>query len=201
MQRQSLLFNCVCSVSGLAAFTVLFNFANPVQALPDQSVQTVVQWAKQHRVLSPLRRGISELGNMPFYTTEGKLKTGNFVFSMSPDPQDRRVRKETIVSSTPQKPQEFTRTNVNGLNLIQQTYDQAIVNDFRQSKYIARVRYNNQDVRFYQGRSFGYMTTDFKPLSTGEKYFNHFTILPLSQLNREIFFEQQCSQQSMDGCE
>lgn len=201
MQRQTLLSNRFRRISGMAAFALLLNLATPAQALPDQSVQTVVQWAKQHRVLSPLRRGISELGNQPFYTSGAALKTGNLVFSMSPDRADRQVRKETIVSSNGQKSERFTRTNINGLNLINQIYDRAIVNDFRQSKYVAQVRYNHQEVRFYRGQSFGYMTTDFKPISPGEKYFNHFTILSLSQFDREISFQQQCSQQSMDGCE
>jgi hypothetical protein len=179
------------------ALTFIFSLTNSAQALPGESVQTVKSWASQHSVLSPLKRGIAELSGMPFYNSQGKLPNGTIEFSMSPDAKDQRSQEETIAFGTAKPFDGFTRQN---LGLIAQMFSPEIAEDFKRSRYVARVDYTAHEKRFYQGRTFAYSTTEFKESLGGKQYY-HFTVLPLQNLNGAIQGERQCRQQSAGGCE
>ncbi|MBW4439988.1 MAG: hypothetical protein KME10_01875 [Plectolyngbya sp. WJT66-NPBG17] len=180
----------------LTAFTLVCSLSNPAHALPGESVQTVKNRVTNNSALSPLDRGIAELSGLPFYTSQGKLPDGGIVFSMSPDRQDQRSQQETIAFETSKSFAGFTRQN---LKLIQQMFGGSIAEDFRRSSYVARVDYVHIENRFYRGKKFAYTTTEFKQSNDGRKFY-HFTVLPLKDLNGEIRADQQCRQQSENGC-
>lgn len=186
---------CVAGLSVLA-----LNFVSSAQALPGQSVQTVSQWAKQHPLLSPFKRGIGELSGLPFYTSQAKVQTGVINFLMNSDRADKQSREETIAYGTKTAFDGFTRTNTKGLDLIRSIYDQAMVNDFQKSRYVARVDFNPYEYQFFRGQRFGYIALRFKQANQGERFF-HFKVVPLSDLNGKIAGTQQCRKQSAFGCE
>ncbi|MBW4417910.1 MAG: hypothetical protein KME13_01625 [Myxacorys californica WJT36-NPBG1] len=194
----------VISVIGLTL--AFLGTASSAQALPGQKIQTVLQWAQKHSLLSPFKRDIGELSGLPFYTSEAKVKGGSIVFAMNPtDQTDIVVGEEAIAYRTQSNRANaaFTRTNTEGLNLIRSIYTQPlanVANDFQQSKYVARVEFNHVDLRFFQGKRFGYTTLEFKEPSQGERFY-HFKVIPLKDLNSAILSEQQCRKQSADGCE
>jgi hypothetical protein len=179
------------------AFSLALSLTAPARAIPGDSVQTVKTWVTQHSLLSPLKRGVSELSNLPFYTSEAKLPNGTLVFSMSPDRQDKISQKETIALSATQPFAGFTRQN---LAVIQQIYGGTIASDFRAAQYVANVDYNMLENRFFRGKQFAYRTTTFKQPSDGKRFY-HFTVLSLKDLNGEISSDRQCRKQSAFGCE
>lgn len=180
----------------ILAFTLVCNFANSAYALPGESVQTVKNKIANHSAFSPLKRGIGELSGSPFYTAQAKLPNGNLVFSMNPDRQDQRSQRETIALGATKPFAGFTRQNV---GLIQQTFGNTTSQDFVRSQSVAKVDFNQLEKRFYRGKSFAYITTEFKQPSNGTRYY-HFTILPLRDLNAELQADQQCRQRSADIC-
>lgn len=180
----------------ITAFTLVCSLSSPARALPGDSVQTVKNLIAQNSVLSPLKRGIAELSGQPFYTSQGKLPNGTIVFSMSPDSQDQRSQRETIAFSTAKPFAGFTRQN---LELIQQMLNRSVSADFGRSQFVARVDYTDVEKRFYQGKTFAYITTTVKQPNAGQKFY-HFMVLPLKDLDREIQADQQCRQRSANGC-
>ncbi len=78
-------------------------------------------------------------------------------------------------------------------------FNQSTAADFGRSQYVARVDYTDVEKRFYQGKTFAYITTTFKQANEGQKFY-HFTVLPLKDLDREIHADQQCRQRSANGC-
>lgn len=180
-----------------AAFTLIFSLSNSAHALPGDSVQTVKNRVAKQSVFSPLKRGIAELSGLPFYMSQAKLPNGNLVFSMTPDRQDQRSQRETIAFGTTKPFSGFTRQN---LGLIQQMFGSSISADFQRSQYVARVDYTGVEKRFYRGKTFAYTTTAFQQPNQGQKFY-HFTVLPLKDLDAAIQADQQCRQQSANGCE
>lgn len=180
------------------------SFSEAALALPGQSVSTVVQWSQNHPILPKLKREIAELSGQPYYISETKIDAGTVVLNVSPaDNNDTKVAEETIAFRTPQPATvfDFNRTNTKGLSLVERIYSRAIANDFRTSKYVARVEYPNRDLRFYQGRLFSYVTIRFKDASEPGEHFYHFTMMPLKGLATEVSNEQVCYQQNPEsGC-
>jgi hypothetical protein len=189
--------NRILCIAGLT--TVVLNLSPSAQALPGQSVQTVTQWAKQHPLLSPFKRGIGELSGMPFYNSQATVKTGTIYFSMNPDQRDKQSREETIAYSTKTQFDGFTRTNAKGLDLIRSIYGPAIVSDFQKSRYLARVDFNPHEEQFYRGQQFGYHVVRFKEARQAERFF-HLSVVPLSDLDTMITNSRLCRKQSAFGC-
>jgi hypothetical protein len=180
----------------ILAFTFVCSLANSAHALPGESVQTVRSRIANNSMFSPLKRGIGELSGQPFYNAQAKLPNGSLFFSMNPDQQDQRSQQETIAIGATKPFAGFTRQNV---GLIQQIFGSTPSQDFVRSQYVARVNFNQLEKRFYRGKSFAYITTEFKQPTDGRKYY-HFTVLPLKDLNALIQADQQCRQQSADIC-
>lgn len=198
--RQGLL-NPKFSILAIATVTLALGVSTSAQALPRQRVQTVVQWAKQHPILSPLKRGIGELSGLPFYNSQAKVNLGTFTFAMNPDRADQIVKNETIALATKTAFPGFTRTHSAGLNLIGKIYDQKLTTDFQKSAYIAKVSFNDYELKFYRGKTFGYVTTDFKSAAQDGQKYHHFGVVSLGDLSGRITATQQCRQQSAYGCE
>jgi hypothetical protein len=190
--------NHILCIAGLTALTL--NLSPAAQALPGQSVQTVTQWASQHLQLSPFKRGIGELSGMPYYSSQATVETGTINFLMNPDRTDTRSREETIAYGAKPQFAGFTRTNAQGLNLIQSIYDRGLVVDFQKSRYVARVDFNPHEHQFYRGQKFGYIITRFKEANQGVRH-NHFTVVPLNELGGRLSRLQQCRKQNAFGCE
>lgn len=185
----------------LAGMTIALSFGAlaPAHALPGQSVDTVLKWANSHKVLSPLTRGIGELSGQPYYTTQAKTEAGNFVFTMNPD--KNQAKEETIALRTSKFSQMiFTRTNPTGLTLIQQVYNSPLATDFRNAKYIANVDFLGQQLRFYEGKNYGYITTEFKQPSEGQRFY-HFSVVSKSDLKPILASDRACQQRNPAGCE
>ncbi|NDJ19543.1 hypothetical protein [Myxacorys almedinensis] len=190
------------SVFGLT-LALYLGTVSSAQALPGQNVQTVMRWVQNHALLSPFERGIGELSGLPFYNSQAKVENGTVVFAMNPtDRTDKIVGEEIIAYQTQSNAGNtiFTRTNSEGLGIVQRIYDQSLTNDFQKSKYVARVEFNYVDLRFFQGKRFGYSTVSFKQPTDGQ-WFYHFRVISLENLNGLILGEQQCRRQSADGCE
>lgn len=179
----------------ILAFTFVCSLANSAHALPGESIQTVRNKIASQSAFSPLKRGIGELSGSPFYTAQAKLPNGDLFFLMNPDRQDQRSIEETIAFGATKPFAGFTRQNV---ALIQQTFGSATSQDFVRSQYVARVNFAEYEKRFYRGKTFAFVTTEFKQPHQGRKHY-HFAILPLEELNRYIEADQRC-RQSEDLC-
>lgn len=189
------------SILAIATLTLALGAGTAAQALPGQKVQTVVQWAKQHSILSPLKRSIGELSGLPFYNSQTKVNLGTLFFAMNADRADQISQAETIAVGTKSAFSGFTRTNGSGLSLVGKIYNQKLTTDFVRSSYIAKVSFNDYEIRFYRGQSFGYVTTDFQSKNQDGQKYHHFGVVPLGSLAGRVTSTQQCRQRNAFGCE
>lgn len=184
------------------SLTLLLGIGQPALALPGQTPQTLMRWSEQHTFLNKLKQGTSELSGLPYYTTEAKKPNSGVRFTASPvSATNPRIEEETIVFRTTQSPSTFafTRNNRQGLDLIQKVYGAAITRDFGTAKYVARVEYPDLTLQFYRGGSFGYITTQFKPMAGQQERFYHFSVIALNQLGDRVTTEQRCQKQNPQG--
>ncbi|BAY13926.1 hypothetical protein [Calothrix sp. NIES-2098] len=130
----------------LSALTVTLSF-NPANALPGQSITTVVNWAKTRATLPTLRYNSEAHG---YEGTKGKL-----YFYADVTSQNGTVTKEGITVSGDSS-LKFTKKNAKAIKLIQDIYNSKIANDFQQSRYVTKI---DRD-QFYRGENYGYIAAE-----------------------------------------
>jgi hypothetical protein len=150
----------------------------PTNALPGENVATTLKWAKTNPQLPTLEYSSETLtysgtqGNLQFFISVVDT-SDNFIYT-SPNPPAWTVRSETIEVKQDSNI-KFSQKTTKSIKLIQNIYNLNIANDFRNSRYVAKINGMN----FYEGKLFAYITIDSSVNSSWE-------IIYLESLSQEI---------------
>ncbi|MCC5618126.1 hypothetical protein LC605_24185 [Nostoc sp. CHAB 5836] len=166
------LFNAV-----LSAIAVILAIT-PANALPEQSINTVVKWAKTRPLLPTLRYNSEAYG---YDGTKGKL-----YFYADVTAENGTVTKEGITVSGDSS-LKFTTKNAQAVKLLQNIYNSNLANDFQKSRYITKV---GRD-QFYRGQKFGYIAAEVQGGSALQ-------IIPLRNVQKFIDNAQFCQTNQCD---
>ncbi|HEY9694708.1 MAG TPA: hypothetical protein V6D15_21115 [Oculatellaceae cyanobacterium] len=165
------------SFSAVSVIAMIFAVV-PVYALPGQSINTVIKWAKTKPQLPTLKY------NSDAHGYDGTKK--NLYFYADVPSQNGKVIKEGITVSNDSSIR-FTQKNAKAVKLIQNVYNSTIANDFRTSKNVIKV---GRD-QFLRGQKFGYITAEVQGGSAWQ-------ITSLSTLQEEINNARYCQTHQCD---
>ena len=163
--------------SALSTLAVVLVVA-PAHALPGQSINTVLKWAKTKPQLPALTYSSEAHGY-------GGNK-GNLYFYADVTAENGTVTKEGITVSVDSSI-KFTTKNTKAVKLLQDIYNSNIANDFSQSRNITKV---GRD-QFYQGKKYAYITA---AVQNG----TNFQIIPLNNLQEAIKNAKYCQTHQCD---
>lgn len=163
----------------LSGIALLLSTA-PAHALPGQNLETIREWSKKSFVLPP---ALVYNPDYDAYTGIRTIKDGMLALSVKVDPQDKTSVHEQVVTLLNRPGFAFTRSNLQGLKLVEQIYNPQIAEDFRTSKFVAQVG----EVDFYQGDQFVY-TTHNRFL----RGIRRFDVIPVDNLKQAIDREVFC---------
>lgn len=151
--------------------------------LPGQSLDTVRRWTTENPVIPEIIYNPEVQG----YTGLETIQGGLIAFLVRVNPENNQVTQEQITTLVGTTNLAFTRDNEPGLELLGRVYDAGLVNDFRESRYVAKVGTR----RFYQGERFAYIASD-RPLNDAVR----FNIIPITNLRQAIEQAKFCQVQT-----
>lgn len=154
----------------------------PAYALPGQNIKTVIKWSRNHAKISPLISVKKLEEDYQDYSSKTSFEKYSVSFDIWLNSQGI-VTQETIDARNYENNRvnlEFTKNNNNGLQLINMIYDQTIVNDYQNAKYVDMVKIGGLGlIKFYRGKKYAYEIW-------GDGGSHQFTIIPLKDLVSRI---------------
>jgi hypothetical protein len=162
------------AVSALAVVLAV----TPANALPGQSIDTVIKWAKTKAQLPTLTYNSEAHGY-------GGAKA-NLYFYADVTAPNGTVTKEGITVSGDSSI-KFTTKNTKAVKLLQNIYNFNVANDFQKSRYVKKI---GRD-QFYRGQKFAYITAAVQDGT-------NFQIIPLSKLQEFMDNAKYCQTNQCD---
>lgn len=165
----------------VGAFIALsVSLSTTAYALPDQSFDTLQQWANSNALLAGLRPVEKLEEGYPDYRVTHNLAGADFTFEVYLNP-DRTVYSEVIDYRTYRgghRSLTFSPSNSHGLGLIRRIYGPTFVRAFQNATPVAEISLAGT-LRFYRGADYAYQVWTSPQAHS-------FTVLPLQDLDRVI---------------
>lgn len=160
--------------------TVVMGISKPVNALPNQNINSLIDWSEQHSFL-PKLTPVKKLENgYPDYSSNRNFQGGSLSFNVYKN-QTNIVTSETIDYRTYEGGDRnlvFAKNNQSGLRLIEKVYGSSVKKDFQNSKYVTQLPLDGY-LRFYRGEKFAYQVWIAKSA-------HQFTVISNNQLQQTI---------------
>ena len=174
------------AIISIVLTTCTLNFAQSAYALPGQDITTVIKWSERHPILSKLNYAETRVKkDEPDYYTEASFNGGISHLRLNVWVNaKKKVTLEEIQYTSETSLMKCNRNDFNFLQLIQQIYDHAIADDFRDSKYVSMVG----EERFFKGKKYVYHTWDSVPNGNFQ-----FTVIPPNNLESEMKQPRYCN--------
>ncbi len=156
--------------------------ATSANALPGQKLTTIRQWSSESLLLPP---NLVYNPEYAAYTGMRTIEGGLLALYVKIRPQDNISVWEQVVTQVNAPNLSFARNDREGLTLIERIYSAEIAEDFRTSKYVARIG----ETKFYQGSQFAYTVLE-------QSGIRRFSVIPVSNLKQAIQREVACQTDS-----
>lgn len=158
--------------------------ATSANALPGQDIAAIRTWTENSSMLPALQYN----RDVNAYTGIRTIPKGNLALFVKLRPENKTSVQEQIIAQVNAPELAFARDNAKGLEMIEQIYSFQIADDFRGSKYVARInspQVGSQD--FYQGDRFIYITSQ-----DPQRGIRRLQLIPVSQLREAIAQAKYC---------